>query len=143
MRKTYEVKNESYHSPSGLVFTKDAQFSAFKEDELNRFDHLVAIGNLALVKEEPEFKEPEPPPPIVEESPIFAGEEYTVIDNMNVGLQGIVIEYKSPDMPDFIPVTGSLTVTPGVKLRGQRPSALSALRRMEAAKIIAKEQVNG
>ncbi len=114
---------------------KGERFRTANPDEIVRFDHLVALGYLTLAGEDAEFEEPQPKV----EAPILADGEFIVIKAESIGLQGIVLDYKSPDMKEFKAVTGSLAVTPGVKLKAQGPSAEAVMARLIREKIIAKE----
>jgi hypothetical protein len=144
MRKTYQTENAGYvmHPRLGvehlspvptttaidgsLTLEAGAQFRSFDPQVINRFDHMVELGNMSVVSEEPDYMEPAPEVEAPSEADVEAekaaaveaGEMFVTISPMVtvVELGKSVIRYMSPDMEKFVPVSGSLAIHPGVKL---------------------------
>ena len=161
MRKTYEIVSEGYAIAERLVklgvehltasktpqeivallLKKGEQFRASHPDLVQRFNHLVALGHLAVTNIEEEFEHPQPAAPVVEEPKAVAAEDaFTVLKSAVIELGNSIIGYRSPDMAEFKTVSGSLAVSAGVKLKavGDKIGA-RILSVLEKEKTIAKE----
>ena len=160
MRRTYEVKSGGYAIDARLVkmgvehlngaevpqdmstldLATGEKFRASHPDLINRFDHLVAQGHLAVMTDEPEWEPPAPPAPPTEPEPVACDDAFTVMKSAVIDLGNTVIGYKSHDMAKFENASGSLSVLPGVKMKaGDCPTAAGILAVLEKEQIIAKE----
>ena len=158
MRKTYQTENEGYvihprfgvehlESPvpdivavdGSVTKGKGAHFRTADPAAINRFDHLVELKYLSVVSEEPEYEEPVAARVEAAPEPVAVEDAFTVMKSAVVELGSTVIGYRSHDMARFVDVSGSLTITPGVKVKAQDQMGAEILAVLEKEKTVAKE----